>query len=65
MARRASTRRRSRDGMTCTTFARALTDASAMPVTALVVAACSPTARATASSSSSTSGGRAAPAASE
>jgi hypothetical protein len=62
--RNASTRRRSRGGITGTTLASARTDASATPATPLCAAACRPTANATASSSSSTSGGIAAPAAS-
>ena len=64
IVRSASTRRRSRVGITCTTFASARTDDSAMPSTALSAAACSPTASATASSSSTSRGGSAAPAAS-
>ena len=64
IAASASTRRRSRTGITWTTLASARTDESAMPSTGPCAAACSPTASATASSSSTTSGGSAAPAAS-
>ena len=60
--RSASIRRRSRGGITWTTFASARTDVSSMPATAPAAAARSPTAIATASSSSSSSGGSAAPA---
>ncbi|CDR10904.1 predicted protein [Streptomyces iranensis] len=64
IARSASTRRRSRLGITCTTLASTRTEDSAMPSTAPSAAVCNPTARATASSSSITSGGSTAPAAS-
>jgi hypothetical protein len=57
-----STRRRSRGGSTCTTLPSAHTDASSIPGIAPSVAACIPTASATASSSSTVSGGRALPA---
>ena len=57
----ASTRRRSRAGITWITLASARIDASAVPPAAPCAAICRPTARATASSSSTTSGGSAVP----
>ncbi|CAM5241108.1 hypothetical protein SALBM217S_05174 [Streptomyces griseoloalbus] len=59
---RVLTRCRSLPGSTCSSFARARTDASSTPSRACPAPARSPTAIATASSSSSTSGGIAFPA---
>ena len=57
----ALTRWRSREGSTCSSLARARTEASSIPVTVPPAAVRRPTATATASSSSSSSGGSAAP----
>lgn len=59
---RVETRWRSREGSTCSSLARARTEASSTPSMAWPTPARSPTAMATASSSSSSSGGIAAPA---
>ena len=55
-------RRRSREGITRSSFASARTEVSSIPATPTRVAVRSPTATATASSSSSSSGGISAPA---
>jgi hypothetical protein len=60
----ALTRRRSRDGSTCSSFVSARTEVSSMPAIVPFAAVRRPTATATASSSSSSSGGIAAPASS-
>ncbi len=58
IAARASTRRRNRDGITCTILAKARAEDSSIPTTAPPwMAVCTPTPRATASSSSRTRGG--------
>ncbi|MCP9976993.1 hypothetical protein LUX32_04415 [Actinomadura madurae] len=61
-APREATRRRSRDGRTCSSLARARAEASPMPSTGWAAAVRRPTAMATASSSSSSRGGIAVPA---
>ena len=58
----AATRLRRREGSTCSSFTRARTAASSIPVTDAFAAVRSPTAIAIASSSSSRSGGIAVPA---